>query len=187
MTQVTKQGNKIIIDMDLAKKLSYLQCTYEEIASVMGISVKTLKRSKEFREIHAEGREHGKSSLRRLQWDKAKGREAVFERDAKGNIVLDGKGHPIVAQAGSIPDSLMQIWLGKQYLGQTDKREDTHKGTVGIKIVSAIPRPQRIQPVQSASERALSVQDVTGLAVVPVDTPPPVSLPCQKETDSAGS
>lgn len=44
--------------------------------------------------ILAKGREQGKIKLRRLQWTSAE----------KGNVV-------------------MQIWLGKQYLGQTDKNE----------------------------------------------------------------
>lgn len=51
------------------------------------------------------GRENGKTRLRRLQWQAA----------TKGNVV-------------------MQIWLGKQMLGQKDKQETEHK-VDGIKIV----------------------------------------------------
>lgn len=47
-----------------------------------------------FSDVIAKGREKGKSKLRRLQWQSAE----------KGNIV-------------------MQIWLGKQILGQSDKQE----------------------------------------------------------------
>lgn len=49
------------------------------------------------------GREQGRRSLRRMQWKAAKG----------GNVT-------------------MQIWLGKQLLGQTDKQETTHSGNLTL-------------------------------------------------------
>lgn len=48
--------------------------------------------NRRFADIIAKGREEGKIKLRRLQWQSAE----------KGNVV-------------------MQLWLGKQYLGQTEK------------------------------------------------------------------
>lgn len=56
-----------------------------------------------FPEVLAKGREKGKTKLRRLQWQSAE----------KGNVV-------------------MQIWLGKQILGQSDRVENN--GNTGIKI-----------------------------------------------------
>lgn len=84
---------KIEIDMGLVEKLANIQCTEEEIASVLGCSVDTLARQPSFAEIYKKGKEFGKSSLRRTQWK--------------------------LAQS----NTTMAIWLGKQYLGQTDKVE----------------------------------------------------------------
>lgn len=89
---------KIEINWEDVRKLSLLQCTQNEIASFLGVSVDTLLRRKEFCELHKKGMEEGRMSLRRLQWKKAN----------EGNVT-------------------MLIWLGKQYLGQSDKQELTGK------------------------------------------------------------
>ena len=57
----------------------------------MGVSVRTLQRDDEFCRLYKNGIDNVKSTLRRLQLKSA--------------------------MAGSIP---MQIWLGKQYLGQRE-------------------------------------------------------------------
>ncbi len=148
---VTKRSpaNKIRLNLDLARELSNIQCTENEIAIILGCSPRTLRNSKEFMKIHAEGREHGKQSLRRLQWQKAQGREAILARDDEGKLLFDDKGKPVVLMPGNAPDTVMQIWLGKQYLEQRDKRESEHTGTVGIKIISGVPRPRitEIKPI----------------------------------------
>jgi hypothetical protein len=82
---------KIVIDWDLVQKLAHIQCTQPEIATAVGVSVDTLHRHPEFAEVYKRGAEGGRKSLRRMQ----------FESATKGNIA-------------------MQIWLGKQYLGQRD-------------------------------------------------------------------
>jgi len=81
------------IDRDLVYKLACIQCTAEEIAEVVGTPTATLKRR--FGDLLEKGKQAGKKSLRRAQWDKA----------------LNG-------------DTRMQIFLGKQYLGQKDTPED---------------------------------------------------------------
>lgn len=85
---------KIELDYNLIEKLATIQCTQEEIASVVGVHRSTLLRDKEFCNIYKKGQESGKMSLRRMQWKLAD----------KGNAT-------------------MAIWLGKQYLGQKDKSE----------------------------------------------------------------
>lgn len=77
--------------MGMVEKLAHIQCTQTEIAATLGVSVDTLTRRKEFAEVYKRGCEGGRKSLRRMQ----------FEAASKGNVT-------------------MQIWLGKQYLGQTD-------------------------------------------------------------------
>ena len=85
---------KIKLDYELIGKLSYIQCTQKEIASTLEVSTRTLQKDEEFIRIYKKGQEEGKMSLRRLQWKAAK----------ENNVT-------------------MLIWLGKQYLGQTDKQE----------------------------------------------------------------
>jgi|TARA_R100001530_G_scaffold124262_2_gene92415 AraC-like DNA-binding protein len=85
---------KAIIDTEAIKKLAQLHCTFDEIAQFCNVSTKTLQR----RFVHTikKGREMGKISLRRAQ----------FEKALSGNVV-------------------MQIWLGKQHLDQRDRQEIT--------------------------------------------------------------
>jgi len=94
-----KRGRKPIeIDYALAEKYSSIMCTQSEIASLLGVSLSLLEHDPEFIRIHKKGMDKGKSSLRRMQYRAASGGNAT-----------------------------MQIWLGKQYLGQKDKQEITGK------------------------------------------------------------
>src|SRR6202011_6244799 len=87
-----KRGRpKKFVDLELVEKLAHIQCTYPEIASTLGVSVDTLQRHKDFAATYKRGAEGGRKSLRRMQ----------FESANRGNIA-------------------MQIWRGKQYLGQSD-------------------------------------------------------------------
>lgn len=88
------------IDYQTVEKLANIQCTQEEISNFLGISTRTLQKDKEFLRIYKKGLENGKMSLRRMQFKKAN----------DGNVS-------------------MLIWLGKQYLGQTDKveKDNTHE------------------------------------------------------------
>lgn len=84
------------IDYEAVKKLAGIQCTQSEIAAWLGCSVDTLLRDEKFCEIYKSGIENGKMSLRRHQW------RALEE----GNTT-------------------MLVWLGKQYLRQSEKQEIT--------------------------------------------------------------
>lgn len=87
------------IDKKTFEKLCALQCTEEEIAGWFNCHIDTIcnwcKREygKTFSEIYKEKRELGKISLRRAQWKLA-------EKNAS-----------------------MAIFLGKNYLGQSDRQE----------------------------------------------------------------
>ena len=83
------------IDEEAVKKLAQLHCTFDEIAEFCEVSTKTLQRH--YVHLIKKGREMGKISLRRAQFEKAIG----------GNVA-------------------MQIWLGKQHLDQRDKIENTN-------------------------------------------------------------
>lgn len=95
---MAKMGRpKKVLDFETIEKLAMIQCTQEEIASFIGVSVDTLRRSEEFCNIYKKGQENGKMSLRRIQFKLAE------------------------------HNTTMAIWLGKQYLGQTEKIETTQK------------------------------------------------------------
>lgn len=78
------------IDYNAVEKLASIQCTQEEIANFLDLSVRTLQRDDEFCRIYKKGQENGKMSLRRYQFKLAE------------------------------KNTSMAIFLGKQYLGQRD-------------------------------------------------------------------
>jgi hypothetical protein len=82
------------INYETVEKLANIQCTQEEIASFLGLSVRTLQRDEEFCRIYKKGQDNGKMSLRRMQYKLAE------------------------------KNPSMAIWLGKQYLGQRDSFPD---------------------------------------------------------------
>lgn len=89
------------IDEEQFKKLCVLQCTQVEIADFFKCSVDTIndwcKRTYgcNYSEVYNKNASLGKISLRRTQWKQAEN------------------------------STRMSIWLGKQYLGQSDKVETT--------------------------------------------------------------
>ena len=110
-----KRGRpKKLVDLEMVERLAHIQCTHSEIASALGLSVDTLTRNPHFAEVYKRGAEGGRKSLRRMQ----------FESANKGNVV-------------------MQIWLGKQYLGQSDH------------VTSEIRKLPPIQQLSSAQLREL--------------------------------
>jgi len=110
---VSKRGpkgpSKPMSDLDLGRveTMMRIHCTKEEIASVLGMSTRTLDRrlkelgEENFDTMYKKNRAHGNASLRRMQWKQAD----------SGNTA-------------------MQIWLGKQYLGQQDKQQVEHQGEI---------------------------------------------------------
>lgn len=82
------------IDYQAVEKLANIQCTQEEIASFLELSVRTLQRDEEFCRIYKKAQDNGKMSLRRMQYKLAD------------------------------KNPTMAIWLGKQYLGQRDSFPD---------------------------------------------------------------
>lgn len=102
---------RIEIDKENFEKLCGLQCTEKEICSFFGITDKTLTSwcnrtyNMSFSEVFEEKRGTGKISLRRAQFELAK------------------------------KNAAMAIFLGKQYLGQTDKplvEINTSEGNVDV-------------------------------------------------------
>jgi hypothetical protein len=99
-------------DLRLVEDLGKIQSTHSELAAVLGCHLDTvkdrLKNDAEFSAAYEKGLENGKSSLRRIQWKAALG----------GNTT-------------------MQIWLGKQYLGQRDMHSAELTGAKGEPLIPA--------------------------------------------------
>ena len=106
---------RIEIDRAQFENLCKLQCTSLEIADWFGCSDDTISRwckreyKKTFKEVFERYKSHGKISLRRTQ----------------------------LRLAESSPQ--MAIWLGKQWLGQTDRKEIDHTGSVPVVIHDDLP------------------------------------------------
>ena len=109
-------------------------CTQDEIAEAIGISADTLQRDQELYGAWKRGHNNMKTSLRLRQ----------FQSAMSGKVV-------------------MQIWLGKQYLGQKDKVDMTQETKLTISpewanlrnaILSALELyPEAKQAVIGAVER----------------------------------
>lgn len=94
-----------LIDMGELGKLAAMQCTLDEAAHWFGCGVATIKRrmtEPAFRAVWDEGKGKGQISLRRLQFKHAETNPG------------------------------MAIFLGKNYLGQSDRQELGHTGTVTV-------------------------------------------------------
>ncbi len=124
---------RVVIDFETVERLALIQCTESEIAHVLNISSATLRKNKQFLALHKKGIENGKKSLRRLQWSSAEGKQPELVLDKFGLPQTDLKGKPIFT-SGQAPNVTMQIWLGKQYLGQSDKSEMTGAGGGAIQV-----------------------------------------------------
>jgi hypothetical protein len=103
---------RLEIDWDEFDKLAILQCTLKEIAAWFKVSEDTIERrvkekhNKSFAEHLDQRRCPGKTSLRRKQFQ--------------------------VAMSGNVS---MLIWLGKQWLGQSDKMEQKTELTASKLII----------------------------------------------------
>lgn len=105
---------QITIDKKLFETLCGLQCTREEIANCLNCGKDTIERwckreyGKSFAPVFEEKRAGGKVSLRRMQWKLAEKSPA------------------------------MAIFLGKNYLGQSDKQDVELSGKVGITTIAEL-------------------------------------------------
>ena len=100
------------IDYQTVEKLASIQCTQEEIANFLEMSVRTLQRDEEFCRIYKKGQDNGKMSLRRYQFKLAE------------------------------KNTAMAIFLGKQYLGQRDviETDNTHEISKVEELLSKIEK-----------------------------------------------
>lgn len=116
---------RIKIERDQFEKLCGIHCTLTELADFFDCSEDTVERwckreyGETFAEVYKKKSGRGKMSLRRLQWRSAE----------NGNVT-------------------MQIWLGKQWLGQSEKVETRNdmnllgSPQIGLYLPEKDPEPE---------------------------------------------
>jgi hypothetical protein len=107
---MARRGTAASINLGELEKLAALQCSDEEIAGWFGVSTRTIERRRKspvFVETICRGKARGRISLRRAQLK-------ILEQ---GNAT-------------------MGIWLGKQYLGQSDQIDINTNNQVMIMLVT---------------------------------------------------
>lgn len=117
---MAKRGPKLkVVDWDEFDKLCGIQCTLPEIAAWFNVSEDTIERicirekRVKFAEYFNQKRSRGKIPLRRRQYQAA----------------MDG-------------NTALLIWLGKQYLGQSEKIEKQDI-VDGLKFVDTVDDPSK--------------------------------------------
>ena len=114
-----KRGRpKVKVDAKKVKALAAIGCTQDEIATIVGCSVRTLQRN--FVAAIKSGSDMVRVSIRRHQL----------------KLALSANGTP--------GKSTMLIWLGKQYLSQRNNQDVEHTGDVCV--VTQIPGFSRVDP-----------------------------------------
>jgi hypothetical protein len=103
-------ARRTLIDRAVMERAAQIGCTIAETAALLGIAANTfsshLQHDPNLREHYDRARDKGKETLRRWQWRAAE------------------EGNPT-----------MLIWLGKQMLGQKDKRDDDDAGTAPVRVI----------------------------------------------------
>ena len=110
------------LDLKAIEALAGIGGTLEEISAVFSHSLSGIKKRKDIMAAVQRGREQGKATLRRMQWEAAK----------EGNAAI-------------------LIWLGKQMLGQKDKHEigGLDGAPVSIEVHFVDHRPKMIDVTPS--------------------------------------
>jgi hypothetical protein len=101
-------------DPEIVYRAAGIGCTYDEIATIIGMTVgqlQTLLRNRpDLKQLLDDGRNVGHETLRRHQWSRA--------TEAQSDTML--------------------IWLGKQMLGQRDKTDAQHTGANGEALIPVL-------------------------------------------------
>ena len=95
--------------LDQIEKLASVMCTLQEIGDIIGCSHDTIQRNQEAKEAIKRGVANAKNTIRKTQFD----------------------------IANKLNSSIMAMWLGKVYLGQTDKIQ-TNDDNVPLPIYDII-------------------------------------------------
>ena len=126
-----RKSLKEYIDPEEVRKLAAIGATQKEIANFFGVSIEFVRQH--FSEDIAKGHEDVKMSIRRAQ----------------------------IKNAVNHGSNAMLIWLGKQYLGQTDKQEVDHNHQMKdlLKEVGYEDNPRLEQGEQALIEKGIEQEE----------------------------
>jgi hypothetical protein len=131
---MARRGTAASINLVELEELTALQCTDEEIAGWFGVSTRTVERRRKSR-VFAETMERGR----------AKGR--ISMRRAQLRMLENG-------------NATMGVWLGKQYLGQTDEFDINANGPMVVMVGYSGPNlTPPTGPAQIAGASDVAQQD----------------------------
>jgi hypothetical protein len=102
--------------LDQIEKLASVMCTLSEIGDIIGCSHDTIQRNQEAKEAIKRGVANAKNTIRKTQFD----------------------------IATKLNSSIMAMWLGKVYLGQTDKIQNTDDN-IPLPIYDIVDEPKEIE------------------------------------------
>ena len=129
------------LDYELIKNLASIQCTEKEIASAINADYSWLSARKGkdelLRQAIEDGYNIGKMSLRRKQWE--------------------------IANSGNVT---MCIWLGKQYLKQSDHNtiSGDKEAPIEIKLDYGKLSTDELKTIDEIFEKVRSTEDKTGIS-----------------------
>ena len=113
--------------LEQIKDLASYMCTKAEIARIVGCSESTLQRNQLAQEAYELGVAQAKKSIRKTQFD----------------------------IATKLNSSIMAMWLGKVYLGQTDKIQNTDDN-VPLPIYDIVEEPKEVIELKEVENDTIS-------------------------------
>ena len=135
---MAQRGTAASINLGELEKLAGMQCTDEEIAAWFGVSTRTIERRRKspvFADTIERGKAKGRISLRRAQLK--------------------------MLENGS---ATMGVWLGKQYLGQTDEMNINNNVQLVLAAPCFIPSGETPSGVRPLSSGVLDLSSDDSLA-----------------------
>jgi hypothetical protein len=109
--------------LEQIKDLASYMCTKAEIARIIGCSESTIQRNQLAQESYEQGVAQAKKSIRKTQFD----------------------------IATKLNSSIMAMWLGKVYLGQTDKIQNTDDN-VPLPIYDIVEEPKEVVELKEITD-----------------------------------
>ena len=117
--------------LDQIEKLASVMCTLQEIGDIIGCSHDTIQRNQEAKEAIKRGVANAKQSIRKTQFD----------------------------IATKLNSSIMAMWLGKVYLGQSDKIQNTDDNAP-LPIYDIVEEPKEVIELKEVENDIIPKQEI---------------------------
>lgn len=117
--------------LDKIEKLASIMCTLQEIGDIIGCSHDTIQRNQKAKEAIKRGIANAKQSIRKTQFD----------------------------IATKLNSSIMAMWLGKVYLGQSDKVQNTDDN-VPLPIYDIVEEPKEVIELKEVQNDTIPKQEI---------------------------